>query len=147
LNKYINTILSLLEGSKKREIDLYGLNVLIRHYQDHSLVPLSELAKDRVEKLLNLKLDKIKRMNSYNSIPSMLQINSRVKKEYGISTLLTYEHIIEVKKDIVPALMKIEEPTYENVKETIDSLTRIVIKLKKEEGNVVGKNAEKLLVD
>jgi hypothetical protein len=147
LNKYINTILSLLEGSKKREIDLYGLNVLIRHYQDHSLVPLSELAKDRVEKLLNLKLDKIKRMNSYNSIPSMLQINSRVKKEYGISTLLTYEHIIEVKKDIVPALLKIEEPTYENVKETIDSLTRIVIKLKKEEGNVVGKNAEKLLVD
>lgn len=147
MNKYINTILSLLEGSKKREIDLYGLNVLIRHYQDHSLVPLSELAKDRVEKLLNLKLDKIKRMNSYNSIPSMLQINSRVKKEYGISTLLTYEHIIEVKKDIVPALMKIEEPTYENVKETIDSLTRIVIKLKKEEGNVVGKNAEKLLVD
>lgn len=147
MNKYINTILSLLEGSKKREIDLYGLNVLIRHYQDHSLVPLSELAKDRVEKLLNLKLDKIKRMNSYNSIPSMLQINSRVKKEYGISTLLTYEHIIEVKKDIVPALLKIEEPTYENVKETIDSLTRIVIKLKKEEGNVVGKNAEKLLVD
>ena len=147
MNKYINTILSLLEGSKKREIDLYGLNVLIRHYQDHSLVPLSELAKDRVEKLLNLKLDKIKRMNSYNSIPSMLQINSRVKKEYGISTLLTYEHIIEVKKDIVPALMKIAEPTYENVKETIDSLTRIVIKLKKEEGNVVGKNAEKLLVD
>ena len=147
MNKYINTILSLLEGSKKREIDLYGLNVLIRHYQDHSLVPLSELAKDRVEKLLNLKLDKIKRMNSYNSIPSMLQINSRVKKEYGISTLLTYEHIIEVKKDIVPALLKIEEPTYENVKETIDSLTRIVIKLKKEEGNIVGKNAEKLLVD
>jgi hypothetical protein len=147
LNKYINTILSLLEGSKKREIDLYGLNVLIRHYQDHSLVPLSELAKDRVEKLLNLKLDKIKRMNSYNSIPSMLQINSRVKKEYGISTLLTYEHIIEVKKNIVPALLKIEEPTYDNVKETIDSLTRIVIKLKKEEGNIVGKNAEKLLVD
>lgn len=147
MNKYINTILSLLEGSKKREIDLYGLNVLIRHYQDHSLVPLSELAKDRVEKLLNLKLDKIKRMNSYNSIPSMLQINSRVKKEYGISTLLTYEHIIEVKKDIVPALLKIEDPTYENVKETIDSLTRIVIKLKKEEGNIVGKNAEKLLVD
>jgi hypothetical protein len=147
LNKYINTILSLLEGSKKREIDLYGLNVLIRHYQDHSLVPLSELAKDRVEKLLNLKLDKIKRMNSYNSIPSMLQINSKVKKEYGISTLLTYEHIIEVKKDIVPTLMKIQNPTYDNVKETIDNLTRIVIKLNKEEGNIVGKNAEKLLVD
>jgi hypothetical protein len=147
MNKYINTILSVLEGSKKREIDTWGLNVLVRNYQDHSLVPLSELAKDRVEKLLNLKLDKIKRMNSYNSIPSMLQINSRVKKEYGISTLLTYEHIIEVKKDIVPALLKIEDPTYENVKETIDSLTRIVIKLKKEEGNIVGKNAEKLLVD
>lgn len=147
MNKYINTILSLLEGSKKREIDLYGLNVLIRHYQDHSLVPLSELAKDRVEKLLNLKLDKIKRMNSYNSIPSMLQINSKVKKEYGISTLLTYEHIIEVKKDIVPTLMKIQNPTYDNVKETIDNLTRIVIKLNKEEGNIVGKNAEKLLVD
>ena len=147
MNKYINTILSVLEGSKKREIDTWGLNVLVRNYQDHSLVPLSELAKDRVEKLLNLKLDKIKRMNSYNSIPSMLQINSRVKKEYGISTLLTYEHIIEVKKDIVPALLKIEEPTYENVKATIDNLTRIVIKLKKEEGNIVGKNAEKLLVD
>jgi len=147
MNKYINTILSVLEGSKKREIDTWGLNVFVRNYQDHSLVPLSELAKDRVEKLLNLKLDKIKRMNSYNSIPSMLQINSRVKKEYGISTLLTYEHIIEVKKDIVPALLKIEEPNYDNVKDTIDSLTRIVIKLKKEEGNIVGKNAEKLLVD
>jgi hypothetical protein len=147
MNKYINTVLSVLEGSKKREIDTWGLNVLVRNYQDHSLVPLSELAKDRVEKLLNLKLDKIKRMNSYNSIPSMLQINSRVKKEYGISTLLTYEHIIEVKKDIVPALLKIEEPNYDNVKDTIDSLTRIVIKLKKEEGNIVGKNAEKLLVD
>jgi hypothetical protein len=147
MNKYINTILSLLEGSKKREIDLYGLNVLIRHYQDHSLTPLSELAKDRVQKLLNLKLDKIKRMNSYNSIPSMLQINSRVKKEYGISTLLTYEHIIEVKKDIVPALLKIEEPTYNNVKETIDNLTRIIIKLNKEERDIKGKLAEKLLVD
>ena len=146
MNKYINTILSVLEGSKKREIDSWGLNVLVRNYQDHSLVPLSELAKDRVEKLLNLKLDKIKRMNSYNSIPSMLQINSKVKKEYGISTLLTYEHIIEVKKDIVPALIKIQNPTYDNVKETIDNLTRIVIKLNKEERDIKGKLAEKLLV-
>jgi hypothetical protein len=147
MNKYINTVLSVLEGSKKREIDSWGLNVLVRNYQDHSLVPLSELAKDRVEKLLNLKLDRIKRMNSYNSIPSMLQINSRVKKEYGISTLLTYEHIIEVKKDIVPTLMKIQNPTYDNVKETIDNLTRIVIKLNKEERDIKGKLAEKLLVD
>ncbi len=147
MNKYINTVLSVLEGSKKREIDSWGLNVLVRNYQDHSLVPLSELAKDRVEKLLNLKLDKIKRMNSYNSIPSMLQINSRVKKEYGISTLLTYEHIIEVKKDIVPTLMKIQNPTYDNVKETIDNLTRIIIKLNKEERDIKGKLAEKLLVD
>jgi hypothetical protein len=50
MNKYINTILSLLEGVKKREIDLYGLNVLVRHYQDHTPVPLSKLAKDRIQK-------------------------------------------------------------------------------------------------
>ena len=80
MNKYINTILSVLEGSKRREIDLYGLNVLVRLYQDHTLVPLSKNAKDRVEKLLGLDIVKTKRMNSHNSVPSMLQINSMVKK-------------------------------------------------------------------
>jgi hypothetical protein len=124
LDKYINTILSLLEGAKKREIDLYGLNIVVRHYQDHTPVPLSN-----------------------NGNPSMLQLNTKAKQQYGISTLLMYEHIMEVKKDILPALMSIENPTYENVKETIDDLTRIVIKLKNEEGKLKGRNAEKLLVD
>jgi hypothetical protein len=147
LDKYINTILSLLEGAKKREIDLYGLNIVVRHYQDHTPVPLSNLARERVEMLLGYSLETIKRTRSHNGNPSMLQLNTKAKQQYGISTLLMYEHIMEVKKDILPALMSIENPTYENVKETIDDLTRIVIKLKNEEGKLKGRNAEKLLVD
>ncbi len=34
IDKRLNNILSLLEGAKLRDIDKYGLNVLIRHYQD-----------------------------------------------------------------------------------------------------------------
>ena len=145
MNKYINTILSLLEGAKKREIDLYGLNVLVRHYQDHTPVPLSELARDRVKKLLGYELTQIKRMHVHNGNPAMLMINSQAKVEYGISTLLMFEHIVEVKKEIIPALMSIENPTYDNVKETIDNLTRVVIKLAKEERDIKGKLAEQLL--
>lgn len=147
MNKYINTILSLLEGAKKREIDLYGLNVLVRHYQDHTAVPLSKLAKDRIQKLLGYNLTEIKRMHVHNGNPSMLQLNMKAKREYGISTLLMFEHIVEVKKDIVPALMSIQNPTYNNVKQTIDDLTKVVIKLNKEEREIKGKFAEKLLVD
>jgi hypothetical protein len=145
MNKYINTILSLLEGAKKREIDLYGLNVLVRHYQDHTPVPLSSMARDRIQKLLGYDLTEIKRMHVHNGNPPMLQLNSIAKVEYGISTLLMFEHITEVSKDIVPALMGIETPTYDNVKETIDNLTRVVIKLAKEEKDLKGKLAEVLL--
>ena len=145
MDKYINTILSLLEGAKKREIDLYGLNVLVRHYQDHTPVPLSTMARDRTKKLLGYNLETIKRTRSHNGNPSMLQLNSKAKQQYGISTLLMYEHIVEVKRDIIPLLMSIENPTYNNVKETIDNHTRIVIKLKNEEGKLKGKIAEVLL--
>ena len=145
MNKYINTILSLLEGAKKREIDLYGLNVLVRHYQDHTPAPLSSMARDRIQKLLGYDLTEIKRMHVHNGNPPMLQLNAMAKVEYGISTLLMFEHITEVRKDIVPALMDIENPTYDNVKETIDNLTRVVIKLAKEEKDLKGKLAEVLL--
>ena len=144
IDKRLNNILSLLEGAKLRDIDKYGLNVLIRHYQDCIPVPLSQLAKQRVYELLGLELDWIRRMHVYNGNPSMLGINSMVKKQYGQSTILSYEHIIEV-KEIVPELLGLRELSYDAVKQKIDDMTKIVVKLLPEEPGFCGKLAEGLL--